>query len=107
MTHPAKWNAVKNDAIVSSYWGVNLLSGGPEMFNGYRVIPHPGMLISATYWAAMFDPAEVVYANSGQIAIDLNPLGSGWHSNETALRVFTHSDWEFGSAAHYSKADYT
>jgi len=109
VTHPAKWRGTKILALGATVASspVNVLQGGPDTFEGYKVIPHPAAKISTTYWITMFDPGEVIFANSGQLAVDLNPLGSGWHSNETALRVFTHSDWELGSAAHYSKADYT
>ena len=109
--HPAKWRGtnvlVWGATSGAGLAGINVVTGGPDQFEGYDVIPTPACLISTTYWAAMFDPTEVIYANSGQLALDMNPLGSGWHSNETALRVITHSDWEFGTTTHYSVASYT
>ena len=107
ITHPTKWRAVKADAIADSSWGVNLLDPHAELFEGYRVLPHPACKISTTYWAAMFMPSEIYYVSSGMIAADVNPLGTGWSANVSELRVFTHSDWGIGVPAHYSKADYT
>lgn len=106
--HPSKWRAIKSDTIADQYGDViNKIMGAKDSFEGYTVLPHPACLITATYWACMFDPAEIIFANSGQMAVDFNPFGTGWHSNETALRVFTHSDWELGTKAHYSIADWT
>lgn len=83
------------------------VTGRPGRLMGYEYIPHPGCVISTTHYAIMADLSEVVYANSGKLSVDFNPWGSNFLSNQTDVRVMTHTDWAFPNASNICFADYT
>lgn len=112
LLHPSKVMALAAQAISATNlpgaltWA-DARNGIPGKILGYDYIMHHATLVSATYWAAMFRPMDIVYANSGKIAVDFNDRGdTAWTSNETWIRVMTHTDWALPRAAKISKADY-
>lgn len=87
-------------------WG-SPREGVPPTLFGYPLLAHPGCLVSTTHWQWSGNPKMITLAESGRIGIDFNPLGAGWTSNQTYMRVISHYDWSLGVADSWSKADYS
>jgi len=109
---PAKLFAMAQDALTATGLTSMLTFGDihkgiPPTFFGYPIIMHPGAQVSTTHYGILTNPGALVLGESGQMAIDLNPLGDGWSSNESWLRVMTHVDWSMGQPKAHHYAEYT
>ena len=109
---PAKLIAMAQDALGATglggvlTWG-DPVNGIPPKFFGYDIIAHPGAQVSTTHYAIMLNHGSVVVGETRRLAVDLNPYGTGWTSNESWLKVHTHNDFTMGVPDAHSFADYT
>jgi HK97 family phage major capsid protein len=104
ITTPAKVYALAASAVGTNVgqalsWA-DPVNGVPGRIIGYPFIGHPGAYTTKD-WAVMFNPAHFLIANSGKMAVDVNPLGSGFKTNSSDIRVFTHTDFSMNNPAWY------
>jgi HK97 family phage major capsid protein len=91
----------------------NAATGAPPIFFGYPILRHAGAVnIAGTTHSVIFgNPKTIVFAHSGQIAVDFNPYATGtntgWLANNTWMRAMTHSDWSIGAPKAWHKATIT
>lgn len=83
------------------------VSGIPGKLLGYDYIAHPKAKVSTSHYASMLNLSDVVYANSGKLSVDFNPWGASFTSNQTDIRVMTHTDWAFPNASNILVGAYT
>jgi len=76
------------------------VNGVPGRIIGFPILGHPGAYTTKD-WACMFNPQHFLIANSGKMAVDVNPLGAGFPNNSSDIRVFTHTDFTMNSPAWY------
>jgi len=79
------------------------VNGVPGRILGFPFLGHPGANDGSKDWACMFNPMHFLIANSGKMAVDVNPLGSGFKTNSSDIRVFTHTDFSMNNPAWYFK----
>ena len=76
------------------------VNGTPGRIIGHPFLGHPGANTTKD-WGVMFNPQHFLIANSGKMAVDVNPLGSGFKTNSSDIRVFTHTDFSMNNPAWY------
>ncbi len=76
------------------------VNGVPGRIIGFPILGHPGANTTKD-WGCMFNPQHFLIANSGQMAVDVNPLGEGFRHNASDIRVFTHTDFTMNNPAWY------
>lgn len=106
LTTPAKVYTLAADSVGTNVgnalsWA-DPVNGVPGRIIGYPFLGHPAMFTTKA-WAAMFNPKHFLIANSGQMAVDVNPLGSGFKTNSSDIRVFTHTDFTLNDPTWYFK----
>jgi HK97 family phage major capsid protein len=103
---PVKYLAFMGHATAATMPGftwADPANSQPASVFGYEMIVHPSMYDGTDYYLGLGDPANIVTASSGEVRVDFNPY-SGWTSNETWMRVFTHFDYEVMIPSQWSKA---
>lgn len=114
---PTRYWALAGQAIGTNVgaalaWA-NVATGVPPIFMGYPIMRHPGCVnIAGTVSSVIFgNPKTVLFAHSGQLAVDFNPYATGtntgWLANNTWMRAMTHSDWSIGAPKAWHKATIT
>jgi len=76
------------------------VNGVPGRIIGFPILGHPGAYTTKD-WACMFNPQHFLIANSGKMAVDVNPNGAGFPLNASDIRVFTHTDFSMNNPAWY------
>jgi HK97 family phage major capsid protein len=76
------------------------VNGTPGRILGFPFLGHPGAYTTKD-WACMFNPQHFLIANSGKMAVDVNPLGEGFRHNASDIRVFTHTDFTMNKPGWY------
>jgi len=103
---PVKYLAFLGQATAATMPGFSWAdpaTGQPARVFGYEIVVHPSMYDASDYYIGLGDLANIVTASSGEVRVDFNPY-SGWTSNETWMRVFTHFDYEVMIPGQWSKA---
>jgi len=114
---PARYFALAGEAVGTNVgaalaWA-NPTTGVPPTFFGYPLLQHPGAvnIAGTTHSVILGNPKTIVFAHSGQIAVDFNPYATGtntgWLANNTWMRAMTHSDWSIGAPKSWHKATIT
>lgn len=116
LIHPVKYFTIAGLISGDASTGIATYVNGTLRLGGWEVMPHPAMYLSGpVYWAAGFNPRDIVIADSQDLAFDFNPYAGtggaagGWVANETWVRAVTHMDWSLGGslASKFSKADFS